>query len=328
MLPKEETIINVELTVLQKKYYRAIYERNLSVLQKGGKSTNMPSLQNIMMELRKCCNHPFLLKGVEDHIHDEDASHDDRIASLINSSGKMVLLDKLFPKLRAGGHKVLIFSQMVRMLDILEDYLVERGYTYERLDGSKRGLDRQAAIDRFCDSSADRFVFLASTRAGGQGINLTAADTVVIFDSDWFGPSFIFLPLRNPQNDVQAQARCHRIGQTQAVKVYRLVTRNTYEAEMFDRASKKLGLDRAVLSKIDAGSIQSGRGEAAKQIDKWLRHGAYALFSEDGDEASRNFCDEDIDRILENRARTVVEAVVEGQSEFSKASFVADKAGF
>jgi chromodomain-helicase-DNA-binding protein 7 len=119
-----------------------------------------------------------------------------------------VLLDKLLPKLQAEGHKVLIFSQMTTMLDILQRFLAARGFTYERIDGTIRGQDRQAAIDRFSAPGSDRFVFLLSTRAGGVGINLTAADTVIIYDSDW-----------NPQNDIQAQARAHRIGQTEEVKV-------------------------------------------------------------------------------------------------------------
>jgi SNF2 family DNA or RNA helicase len=130
---------------------------------------------------------------------------------------------------------------MVRCLDILEDYLICKKYLFERIDGRVRGNLRQAAIDRFSKPDSDRFVFLLCTRAGGLGINLTAADTVIIFDSDW-----------NPQNDLQAQARCHRIGQAKSVKVYRLITRNSYEREMFDRASLKLGLDKAVLQSMNA----------------------------------------------------------------------------
>jgi SNF2 family DNA or RNA helicase len=128
---------------------------------------------------------------------------------------------------------------MIKVLDILEDYLIHRRYLYERLDGRITGIMRQEAIDRFSKPDSDRFVFLLCTRAGGLGINLTAADTVIIYDSDW-----------NPQNDLQAQARCHRIGQSKAVKVYRLITRNSYEREMFDRASMKLGLDKAVLQSM------------------------------------------------------------------------------
>ena len=107
----------------------------------------------------------------------------------------MVLLDKLLPKLRKEGHKILIFSQMVRMIDIIEEFCEFRKYTCERLDGRVAGNDRQKSIDRF-NKQSDSFVFLLSTRAGGVGINLTAADTVLIFDSDW-----------NPQNDIQAMVR-------------------------------------------------------------------------------------------------------------------------
>lgn len=112
--------------------------------------------------------------------------HKDRpIDVMVDSSGKLVLLDKLLPKLLAGGHKVLIFSQFRIMLDILEDYLLLRGYYYSRIDGAITGRRRQEAIDRFSAPGGNQFVMLLSTRAGGVGINLTTADTVIIFDSDW-----------------------------------------------------------------------------------------------------------------------------------------------
>merc|ERR1740130_749383 len=144
---------------------------------------------------------------------------------LAGGSGKLVLLDKLLPRLKTDGHRVLVFSQFKIMLDILEDYLNCREYKFERIDGSITGNKRQSAIDRYQDSKSKDppFVMLLSTRAGGVGINLTAADTCVIFDSDW-----------NPQNDIQAMARCHRIGQTKNVKVYRLVTSRTYESVMLE----------------------------------------------------------------------------------------------
>lgn len=159
--------------------------------------------------------------------------------AMIQASGKLVLVDKLLPKLKRDGHKVLIFSQMIRVLDIIEDYLVLKRFSYERIDGRIRGEMRQEAIDRYSKKDSDKFVFLLCTRAGGLGINLTAADTVIIYDSDW-----------NPQNDLQAQARCHRIGQKKNVTIYRLITTNTYEREMFDKASLKLGLDKAVLGSM------------------------------------------------------------------------------
>ena len=155
--------------------------------------------------------------------------------ALVTSSSKMVLLDKLLVKLKKESAKVLIFSQMTRMLDIIEDFMTMRNYSYERLDGSVNRIDRQNAIDRF-NVYDESFVFLLSTKAGGLGLNLTSANTVIIYDSDW-----------NPQNDLQAMARCHRIGQTQNVSIYRFLTSNTYESKMFEVASKKLGLNKAIL---------------------------------------------------------------------------------
>ncbi|KAH0617682.1 hypothetical protein JD844_016167 [Phrynosoma platyrhinos] len=357
LAPKEETIIEVELTNIQKKYYRAILEKNFTFLSKGGGQANVPNLLNTMMELRKCCNHPYLINGKPDFFflkikvviikkeasssqnqqngiftyccpisagaeekileefketHNPD-SPDFQLQAMIQAAGKLVLIDKLLPKLKAGGHRVLIFSQMVRCLDILEDYLIQRRYPYERIDGRVRGNLRQAAIDRFSRPDSDRFVFLLCTRAGGLGINLTAADTCIIFDSDW-----------NPQNDLQAQARCHRIGQSKSVKIYRLITRNSYEREMFDKASLKLGLDKAVLQSM------SGRENATngvqqlskKEIEDLLRKGAYGALMDEEDEGSK-FCEEDIDQILLRRTHTItIESEGKG-STFAKASFVA-----
>ncbi|XP_075597457.1 chromodomain-helicase-DNA-binding protein 8 [Balearica regulorum gibbericeps] len=302
LAPKQETIIEVELTNIQKKYYRAILEKNFSFLSKGAGHTNMPNLLNTMMELRKCCNHPYLINGAEEKILAEfreschhHVPHDFHLQAMVRSAGKLVLIDKLLPKLKAGGHKVLIFSQMVRCLDILEDYLIQKRYLYERIDGRVRGNLRQAAIDRFSKPDSDRFVFLLCTRAGGLGINLTAADTCIIFDSDW-----------NPQNDLQAQARCHRIGQSKAVKVYRLITRNSYEREMFDKASLKLGLDKAVLQSMSGreGNIAGIQQFSKKEIEDLLRKGAYAAIMEEDDEGSK-FCEEDIDQILLRRTTTI-----------------------
>jgi SNF2 family DNA or RNA helicase len=164
---------------------------------------------NVMMELRKCCNHPFLIRGAEERILAEAASAlkgkkgengKDVVINylklfaeqLVKSSGKLVLLEKLLPKLYDGGHKVLIFSQMVRVLDLLEELVKLKKYRYERLDGTTSASSRSAAVIRFNRKSCHRFVMLLSTRAGGLGLNLTAADTVIICDSDW-----------NPQNDLQ-----------------------------------------------------------------------------------------------------------------------------
>ena len=285
--------------------------QNRPFLYKGCTKGNQPHLINVEMQLRKCCNHPYLIAGVEDKENAtasaESAgpvSETQLLERMICCSGKMVLIDKLLPKLHEEGHKVLMFSQMVRMLDMLEYYCRARGYKFERLDGGVRGDERQASIDRFT-KSRETFVFLLSTRAGGVGINLTAADTVrvvavddgaylvvaqvVFFDSDW-----------NPQNDSQAAARCHRIGQTQAVKIYRLLTRNTYEATMFDRASKKLAIEMTVLG-ANGPSIGGGRNEQRnpQELEDLLRRGAYGFLADSaGDDAARVFCESNIQDLL------------------------------
>lgn len=327
---KEETLIDVELTQIQKQYYRAIFEHNHSFLSMGAGRNAAPKLMNIQMELRKCCNHPFLLDGVEtremenyhrelyesgafegksaDEVQDELNMH-----GYIQTSGKMVLLDKLLPKLLNEGHKVLIFSQMVKMLDLLSEYMDFRGFRHETLTGKVKGNDRQKAIDRF-NTEKDSFAFLLSTRAGGVGINLTAADICIIFDSDW-----------NPQNDVQAQARCHRIGQTKDVRIYRLITSRTFEQEMFDRASKKLGLEQAVLGTF--GAEDDDGKPTAKEMEQLLKKGAYALVDDD-DEIGKEFCADDIESILAKRTRTRVVEGAKTASWLNKAGMNVTKSKF
>ncbi|CAL8255432.1 unnamed protein product [Merluccius merluccius] len=222
---KTELVVYHGMSALQKKYYKAILTKDLDafVNEQGTKTR----LMNILMHLRKCVDHPYLFDGVEPEpfIMGEH---------LIEASGKLCLLDSLLAFLQKGGHRVLLFSQMTRMLDILQDYMEYRGYSYERLDGSVRGEERNLAIKNF--SSQDVFVFLLSTKAGGVGMNLTAADTVVFMDSDF-----------NPQNDLQAAARCHRIGQTRPVKVIRLLGRDSVEEIVYSRASSKLDLTNTLI---------------------------------------------------------------------------------
>ncbi len=170
--PKEETLVEVELTLVQKQYYRALYEKNVQFLHKGvKKALDGPSLNNLAMQLRKCCNHPFLLNGVEESVKSgkEHTSKEEEADFLVKSSGKLVLLDKLLPKLKENGHRILIFSQFKIMLDILEDYLDLRKFKAERIDGSITGKKRQMAIDRFQSKSSDSFIMLLSTKAGGVG---------------------------------------------------------------------------------------------------------------------------------------------------------------
>ncbi|KAK2155795.1 hypothetical protein LSH36_231g03027 [Paralvinella palmiformis] len=203
-------------------------------------------LRNVLALLRKACNHPYLisypLTESDDYKIDED---------LVTASGKFLLLDRMLPALKKGGHKVLIFSQMTSTLDILNDYCYLRHWKFCRLDGSVQIEDRRIQIDDF-NNDPDTFIFLLSTRAGGLGINLTAADTVIIFDSDW-----------NPQGDIQAEDRCHRIGQTRPVLIYRLVTKNTVDEKIVRRANAKRKLEKMVIHK---GQFKRGLNHDAKPV--------------------------------------------------------------
>jgi chromodomain-helicase-DNA-binding protein 1 len=199
---KVEQILRVDMTSQQKTYYKWILTKNFEQLRKGNRGSTT-TFANIVVELKKCCNHSFLTKAPEDPGY---LSTPERIQRLIRGSGKLLLLDKLLVRLRETGHRVLIFSQMVRMLDILSEYLMLRHFPFQRLDGGIKGDMRRQALDHFNADGSQDFCFLLSTRAGGLGINLATADTVIIFDSDW-----------NPQNDLQAQSRAHRIGQKNQV---------------------------------------------------------------------------------------------------------------
>lgn len=205
------------------------------------------SLLNVAMELKKAANHPYLFDGAETR----SDNREETLKGLVMSSGKMVLLDKLLTKLRVDGHRVLIFSQMVRMLDILSDYMSLRNYTHQRLDGTVPSEVRKKSIAHFNAPGSPDFAFLLSTRAGGLGINLETADTVIIFDVSFslLRPRYVADRCEqsdwNPQNDLQAMARAHRIGQKSHVNVYRFVSKDTMEEDVLERAKRKMVLEYA-----------------------------------------------------------------------------------
>ncbi|XP_020396332.1 protein CHROMATIN REMODELING 5 isoform X2 [Zea mays] len=307
--PKIERILRVEMSPLQKQYYKWILERNFQNLNKGVRG-NQVSLLNIVVELKKCCNHPFLFESA-DHGYGGDSIGDrNKVERIVMSSGKLVLLDKLLVRLRETNHRVLIFSQMVKMLDILAEYLSLRGFQFQRLDGSTRADLRHQAMEHFNAPGSDDFCFLLSTRAGGLGINLATADTVIIFDSDW-----------NPQNDLQAMSRAHRIGQQETVNIYRFVTCKSVEEDILERAKKKMVLDHLVIQKLNAeGRLEKKESKKGgsifdkNELSAILRFGAEELFKEDktDEEAKRNLESLDIDEILE-RAEKVETKGGEGE---------------
>ncbi|XP_024046353.1 protein CHROMATIN REMODELING 5 isoform X1 [Citrus clementina] len=307
--PKIERILRVEMSPLQKQYYKWILERNFHDLNKGVRG-NQVSLLNIVVELKKCCNHPFLFESA-DHGYGGDTSINDtsKLERIILSSGKLVILDKLLVRLHETKHRVLIFSQMVRMLDILAEYMSYKGFQFQRLDGSTKAELRHQAMDHFNAPGSEDFCFLLSTRAGGLGINLATADTVIIFDSDW-----------NPQNDLQAMSRAHRIGQQEVVNIYRFVTSKSVEEDILERAKKKMVLDHLVIQKLNAeGRLEKKETKKGSYFDKnelsaILRFGAEELFKEDrnDEESKKRLLGMDIDEILE-RAEKVEEKEAEGE---------------
>ncbi|KAK3721960.1 putative ATPase [Vermiconidia calcicola] len=213
-------------------------------------------LQNPVMQLRQCCNSPHNFFYPFDM--DDNTPVDE---SLITESGKMLLLDRLLPELLRRGHKILIFSQFKTQLDLLETYCVElRHWPVCRIDGSVAQPDRQDQILSFNESDSDANIFLLSTRAGGQGINLAAADTVLLFDSDW-----------NPQQDLQAQDRAHRIGQTRPVIVYRFATKGTVEQMLLEKADSKRRLEKLVIQKGRFRNARSDAGDDFAELQRLLR---------------------------------------------------------
>ncbi len=296
--PKTEKIIRVELSDVQLEYYKNILTRNYAALNESMNGQKQ-SLLNIVMELKKVSNHPYMFPGAEEKVLNGSERREDQIKGLIASSGKMMLLDQLLAKLKKDNHRVLIFSQMVKVLDILGDYLRLRGYQFQRLDGTVSAGPRRLAINHFNAEDSSDFCFLLSTRAGGLGINLMTADTVIIFDSDW-----------NPQADLQAMARAHRIGQKKPVTVYRLVAKETIEEEVLERARNKLLLEylaiqrgvtddgKALRDEAKQKGLRLDEARSADDIQWVLKMRSQKMFEQSGNQQRLEQLD--IDSILEN----------------------------
>lgn len=251
---KSQVILKCDMSAWQKVYYQQVTDVGRVGLDTGtGKSK---SLQNLSMQLRKCCNHPYLFVGEYNMWRKEE---------IIRASGKFELLDRLLPKLRRSGHRVLLFSQMTRLMDILEIYLKLNDFKFLRLDGSTKTEERGALLKQFNAPDSPYFMFLLSTRAGGLGLNLQTADTVIIFDSDW-----------NPQMDQQAEDRAHRIGQKKEVRVFVLVSVGSIEEVILERAKQKMGIDAKVIQAglFNTTSTAQDRREMLKEI---MRRGTSSL---------------------------------------------------
>ncbi|KAL7581573.1 hypothetical protein ACA910_022133 [Epithemia clementina (nom. ined.)] len=287
LMPKKiETKVLVPLSHTQIWWYKALLLKNINMLANAGMvSGKAKALSNLIMQLRKCCAHPFLFPGTEDD-PDQTSLHE-----LVSASGKLAVLDKLLRRLYQKGHRVVLFSQFTRVLDIIDDYCQMRGWNHCRFDGSTSRAKRNYIVNSFNAEGSDKFIFLMSTRSGGMGLNLQTADTCILFDSDW-----------NPQPDCQAMARVHRIGQTKTVHVYRLVCEGTIEERMVERAEKKLFLERMVTRDGSSTENLNDDEEAdAGRLLSALRFGCNAVF---GDSQTNALPTDDDIEILTDRNRT------------------------
>ncbi|KAI8429647.1 hypothetical protein MSG28_000228 [Choristoneura fumiferana] len=287
---KVEYIIKCDMSGLQKVLYKHMQSKGVLLTdgsEKGNKGKGgAKALMNTIVQLRKLCNHPFMFQHIEEKFCDHIGSSGGVVSGpdLYRASGKFELLDRILPKLKATGHRVLIFCQMTQCMTIIEDYLSWSCFQYLRLDGMTKAEDRGELLKKFNDVNSEYFIFLLSTRAGGLGLNLQSADTVIIFDSDW-----------NPHQDLQAQDRAHRIGQRNEVRVLRLMTVNSVEERILAAARYKLNMDEKV---IQAGMFdQKSTGSERQQFLQSILH-------QDGDDEEEENELPDDDLINEMIARS------------------------
>lgn len=281
---KVEKVIKCKMSALQLKLYQQMKKHKMilsgednSTAGKKAKPQGIRGLQNAIMQLRKICNHPYVFEQVELAINPTKENGPD----LYRSAGKFELLDRLLPKLFATKHRVLIFFQMTAIMDIMEDFLRYRGFKYLRLDGSTKPDDRSQLLKMFNAPGSEYFVFILSTRAGGLGLNLQSADTVIIYDSDW-----------NPHQDLQAQDRAHRIGQKMEVRILRLVTEKSVEETILARAQDKLEIEGKV---IQAGKFDN---QATADERELLLRAMLEADNDDEDEDDGDFNDDELNQLL------------------------------
>lgn len=298
--PMVQIIIPISMSVVQKKLYKSILKKNPQLIkaickkQTGMlKKAERHNLNNILMQLRKCLCHPYIYnRDIEEQTIDPQLSH----RRLVEASGKLRLLKLMLPRLRARGHRVLIFSQFLENLDIVEDFLAGLELKYRRLDGSMSSREKQKSIDDFNEPDSPFFAFLLSTRSGGVGINLATADTVIIMDPDF-----------NPKQDMQALSRAHRIGQKNTVLVFHLVVRASVEEKIMQKGKSKMALDHVLIDRIEADQDE-------EDLESILKHGAQALFNDD-DSADITYDFHSIDKLLDrSQAEQAEQVASEGSS--------------
>ncbi|KAF8297763.1 hypothetical protein DL93DRAFT_2122689 [Clavulina sp. PMI_390] len=285
---KVEKVVKCKMSALQSQLYGQMKKHGMLFDDEGknGKQGGIKGLNNTIMQFRKICQHPFVFGQIEDRMNPSGKLND----SIIRTSGKVALLDQLLPKLFATGHRVLIFFQMTNIMDIMGDYFNYRGYKHFRLDGSTKPEERTELLVKFNKAETDVNLFMLSTRAGGLGLNLQTADTVIIYDSDW-----------NPHADLQAQDRAHRIGQKKNVLILRFITERSIEEVMLARAKSKLDMDGKV---IQAGKFD--QRSTAEEQEQFLR----SLLEGDQNEDQSESASMEDDEINEMVARTAEELAI------------------
>ncbi|CAH6722983.1 nuclear protein Sth1p/NPS1 [[Candida] jaroonii] len=294
---KVEKVLKCNLSGLQYILYQQMLKHNALFVGSdvGNTKSGIKGLNNKIMQLRKICNHPFVFEEVETVLNSSRLTND----LIWRTSGKFELLDRVLPKFKASGHRVLMFFQMTQVMDIMEDFLRWREMQYLRLDGSTKAEDRQDMLKVFNAPNSEYFCFLLSTRAGGLGLNLQTADTVIIFDTDW-----------NPHQDLQAQDRAHRIGQKNEVRILRLITNDSVEEVILERAHQKLDIDGKV---IQAGKFDNK--STAEEQEEFLKKLLEAETSNEESEEKNMLDDEEINEIL---ARSEDEKVLFAQMDIER----------
>lgn len=302
--PLGQVILPISMSHLQKQLYKSILSKSPELLKalftsaQSLKQQERANLSNILMQLRKCLCHPFVYsREIEERTDIAAVSH----RNLVEASAKLSLLELLLPKLQQRGHRVLIFSQFLDMLNIIEDFLDGMQLSYQRLDGTMGSLEKQKRIDQFNAPDSPLFAFLLSTRAGGVGINLATADTVIILDPDW-----------NPHQDLQAIARAHRIGQKKKVLCLQLTTRASVEEKIMQMGRKKMALDHVVVEQLDTEDIED------HDVESILKFGAAELFKDDDADHDIRYDDASIDKLLD---RSQIESTKTGDDASAESQF-------
>ncbi|WVQ80394.1 hypothetical protein IAT38_002499 [Cryptococcus sp. DSM 104549] len=275
---KVEKVIYTKMSALQWKLYESVQKyKTLPTDMTAAKPQKRQNLQNALMQLRKICNHPYVFREVDEDFTVGNTTDE----QIIRVAGKFELLDRILPKLFKTGHKVLIFFQMTEIMTIVSDFFDYRGWKYCRLDGSTKADDRQTLLSTFNDPNSPYQVFILSTRAGGLGLNLQSADTVIIYDTDW-----------NPHADLQAQDRAHRIGQKKEVRVLRLISSGTVEELVLARAQRKLEIDGKVIQAGKFDDVTTGAEYEA------LLQKAFETSADDEEEETNELDDDELNELL------------------------------